>query len=74
MCVAFIPNSITRTTDTRDAGGTYVMEIVTMYLGGRWYWRQVVALVITAIANVTTSAVLVEDLPHPHKWVQQDGF
>jgi hypothetical protein len=45
-----------------------------MYLGGRWYWRQVVALVITVIANVTTSAVLVEGLPHPHKWVPQDGF
>jgi len=55
-------------------GGTYVMEIVTMYLGGRWYWGQVVVLVITAIASLTTSAVLGEALLRPHKWVRQDGF
>ena len=50
------------------------MEIVTMYLGGRWYWRLVVALVITAIANVTTSAVLVEGLPHPHNGFHRMDF
>ena len=25
-------------------GGTYVMDIVTMYLGGNWYWAQVAVL------------------------------
>ena len=45
-----------------------------MYLGGRWYWGQVVVLVITAIASLTTLAVLGEALLRPHKGVRQDGF
>jgi hypothetical protein len=55
-------------------GGTRVMEIVTIYLGGHRYWGRVAVLVITTIASLTTSAVLVDVLPHPHKWVPQDGF
>ncbi len=54
-------------------GGTRVMEIVTMYLGGRRYSGQVAVLVITAIASLTTSTVLVDVLPRPHKWIPQDG-
>jgi len=50
------------------------MEIVTMHLAGRWYWGQVVVVVITAIASLTASALLGEALPRPHKWVRQDGF
>jgi len=55
-------------------GGTHVMEIVTMYLGGRWYWGQVAVLVITVIASLTTWAVLVDVLLRPHKSVPQNGF
>jgi len=35
-------------------GGTYIMDIVTMYLGGNWYWAQVAVLLITAVASLTT--------------------
>jgi len=45
-----------------------------MYLGGRWYWGQVAVLVIIAITSLTTSAVLVDILPRPHKSVPQNGF
>jgi hypothetical protein len=33
-------------------GATHVMEIVTMYVGGNWYWLQVAALCVTAIASL----------------------
>jgi hypothetical protein len=49
-------------------GGTHVMEIVTMYLGGGWYWGQVTVLLIAAAASLTTSAVLVDVLLRPNKW------
>jgi hypothetical protein len=50
-------------------GASHVMEIVTMYVGGDWYWLQVVALGITAIASLTTSAVLIDVLFRPHRWI-----
>jgi len=49
-------------------GGTYVMDIVTMYLGGGWYLGQVAVLLITSVASLTTSAVLVDVLLRPNRW------
>jgi hypothetical protein len=49
-------------------GGTYVMDIVTMYLGGSWYWGQVTVLLITAAASLTVLAVLLDVLLRPNKW------
>ena len=49
-------------------GGTYVMDIVTMYLGGNCYGAQVAILLITAAANLTTSAVLIDVLLRPNRW------
>ena len=49
-------------------GGTYVMDIVTMYLGGNWYWAQVALLIITTVASLTTSAVLIDVLLRPNRW------
>ena len=49
-------------------GGTYVMDIVTMYLGGNWYWVQVAVLLITAVVSLTTSAVLIDVLLRPNRW------
>jgi hypothetical protein len=49
-------------------GATYVMDIVTMYLGGNWYWAQVAVLLITAVASLTTSAVLIDVLLRPNRW------
>jgi hypothetical protein len=49
-------------------GGTYVMDIVTMYLGGNWYWAQVAVSLITAVASLTTSAVLIDVLLRPNRW------
>jgi hypothetical protein len=44
------------------------MDIVTMYLGGNWYWAQVAVLLITAAASLTTSAVLIDVLLRPNRW------
>ena len=54
-------------------GTTHLMDIVTMYVGGNWYWLQAGVLSITAVASLTTSAVLIDVLLRPGKWVPQNG-
>ena len=54
-------------------GASHAMDIVTMYVGGNWYWVQVVILGITAVASLTTSAVLIDVLLRPDKWVPHSG-
>jgi hypothetical protein len=54
-------------------GATHAMDIVTMYVGGNWYWVQVVALAITAVASLTTSAVLMDVLLRPDRWIPSNG-
>jgi hypothetical protein len=54
-------------------GATHAMDIVTMYVGGNWYWLQVTALAITAVASRTTSAVLMDVLLRPDRWIPSNG-
>jgi two-component system NtrC family sensor kinase len=54
-------------------GASHAMDIVTMYVGGNWYWVQVVVLAITAVASLTTSAVLMDVLLHLDKWIPRGG-
>ena len=54
-------------------GTSHVMDIVTMYVGGSWYWVQAVVLSITAVASLTTSAVLIDVMLRPDRWVPQNG-
>ena len=54
-------------------GGSHIMDIVTMYAGGNWYWVQVAALAVTAVASLTTSAVLIDALLRPDQWTSQNA-
>jgi hypothetical protein len=50
-------------------GASHVMDIVTMYVGGDWYWLQVAVLAVTAVASLTTSVVLTDILLRPARWI-----
>ena len=50
-------------------GLSHVMDVVTMFFGDGWYWRQAAVLVITACASLTTAAVLVDAFLHPENWL-----
>lgn len=54
-------------------GTSHVMDIVTMYVGGAWYWVQAAVLIVTAVASLTTSVVLMDVLLRPDRWVPQHG-
>jgi hypothetical protein len=54
-------------------GGTHVMDIITMYVGGDWYWIQVAVLIVTAVASLTTSVVLTDILLRPARWIPHHG-
>ena len=63
LCCAFITG----------CGASHVMDIVTMYAGGNWYWVQAVTLAFTAVMSLTTAAVMLDLVLRPNFWISQNG-
>lgn len=51
-------------------GGTHVMQVATMYIGGFDYWLETFVCGVTFIASIGTAIVLVTEGPRLQEWLK----
>jgi hypothetical protein len=55
---------------TLGCGGTHVMQVATMYIGGFDYWLETFVCGITFVASVGTAIVLTTQGPQIQEWLK----